>query len=79
MEFYYYNLDGKKIAFHRSSIIELQESKGKGKYKTILSFEASEFGRAVMHYQMKSAHNGYNKRLICKSLNKPVIARYLSY
>lgn len=76
--YYFYELDGKKIAFHKTSIIEIQESKNKGSYRTVATFEAAEFGRAIMIYNMKSAHNGWNKRLICKTLNKPVLARYRS-
>lgn len=77
-QFYEHELDGKRIVFHHTSIIELQESKGKGSYKTVAQFNAAEFNRAVMHYNMKAAHNGYNKRLICRTLNKPVLARYKS-
>lgn len=76
--YYYYELDGRKIALHDTSIIELQESKGKNRYKTVMQFNAAEFSRAIMNYNMKSAHNGYNKRLICRTLNKPVLARQLS-
>jgi hypothetical protein len=76
--FYEFNLNGRKVVFHTDNIIELQESKGKGKYKTVAKYGPWEFEQAVMHYNMKAAHNGYNKRLICKKLNKPVLARQLS-
>lgn len=76
--FYEYELDGKKIAFHAQSKIEVQLGKGKSSYKTKYSFAASDFGRAVMHYNMLNTHSGYKKRLVCFGLNKPILARSLS-
>jgi hypothetical protein len=78
-QFITFELDGKAIAMHRDSTIEVQCGKGKGSYKTKASFKAVEFGRAVMHYNMINIGNGYKKRLICKTLNKPTLARSVSY
>jgi len=79
VDFYHYELNKKKIAFHHTSVIELQESKGKQSYKTVMQFNAAEFSRAVMMFNMKCAHNGWNKRLICRTLNKPILARVRSH
>lgn len=76
--FYDYELDNKKVCFHASNIIEVQIRKYNRPYKTVSTFKAKDFGRAVFFYNCYNVHSGYRKRLICHSLNKPVLARYLS-
>lgn len=73
-----FELDGRSIAMHIDSQIEIQLGRGRGAYKTKLTFSALQFGRAVMHYNALNIGNGYKKRLVCKSLNKPVLARSIS-
>jgi hypothetical protein len=77
-EFLTFELDGRSIAFHKTSQIEIQVGRGKNAYKTSLSFNAKDFGRAVMYYNSINIGKGYKKRLICKTLNKPLLARTIS-
>jgi hypothetical protein len=76
--FYKYELDGKKIAFHKDDIIFVQVGKGKGSYKNRYSFSAQDFGKAVFYYNGINIGKGYKKRLICHELNKPILARQFS-
>jgi hypothetical protein len=76
--FWEYELDGKRICFHKSSRIEIQVGKSKSSYKTRHSFLASSFPQAVLIYNGINIGNGFKKRLICKTLNKPVLARSIS-
>lgn len=76
--FYEYELNGKKVSFHRSSEIEVQIGKNSSAYKTKWRFPAEQFGRAVLYYSGLNIGNGYKKRLVCQSLNKPVLARQFS-
>jgi len=78
-EFYEYELNGKKIIFYKDNVIKIQTGKGKSKYKNRYSFEAKDFGQAVMYYNMLNIHSGYKKRLICEDLNKPLLARLITY
>ena len=76
--FFTYTLDGSKIIFHQDSIIKVQIGRGRQAYDTSYSFAASEFPRALITYNAINICNGYKKRLICDTLNKPLLARYLS-
>lgn len=76
--FYEYELNGKKIILHHTSIIDIQLGKNKSSYKTKHSFNAAEFSRAIMIYNGYNIGNGYKKRLICNTLNKRVIHRAVS-
>jgi hypothetical protein len=77
-EFYEYELDGSKVAFHRDNIIMIQIGKGKGSYEDTHTYLAPDFPRAVMHYRCLNIGNGYKKRMVCWDLNKPILARYRS-
>ena len=78
-EFYHYELNGKQIAFHKTSIIKIQIGWGRQGYKTKNAFGPSEFARAVITYNGINIGNGYKKRLYCETLNEPVLARAVSY
>ena len=71
------SLDGKRIAYHSDSIFKVQVGRYKSKYKTRYSFKGS-FTQALIYYKGINIGNGYKKRLICESFNKPVIARAFS-
>lgn len=75
---YEYELDGKKIALHKDSVIEVQIGKNSSSYKTRYTFKGNEFGKAVFHYNGINIGNGFKKRLKCDSLNKPILARQIS-
>lgn len=70
-------LDGKRIAYTDQTEFLVQVGKGKGSYKTKAKFTGN-LAQAIMHYNMINIGNGYKKRLIAPSFNKPVIARQLS-
>ena len=72
-----FTLDGKKIIFHCDALVEVQIGKGKSSYKTKYTFEPHNFPSAVFHYNGINIGNGYKKRLVCWSLNKPILARNL--
>jgi hypothetical protein len=76
--FYEYEFNGKKVIFHHSSKILVEVGKGKRSYTASHSFNAKDFGKAVMNYNMINIGNGYKKRLICHSLNKSLLARQFS-
>lgn len=70
-------LDGKRIAYHSGTKFEIQLGKGKSAYKTVQSFEGNLY-QAALTYTGYNVHSGYKKRLIAHSMNKPVLARYIS-
>lgn len=76
--FYTYELDGKKIAFHKDALISIEMGYRNSSYEVMRTFTAMEFGRAIMVYNAYNIHSGYKKRLVCSSLNKPILARYIS-
>ncbi|NDG26747.1 MAG: hypothetical protein EB120_06195, partial [Proteobacteria bacterium] len=63
-------LDGKKIAYSNQSLFEVQVGYKKSAYKTKYSF-TGELGRAVFFFNAINIGNGYKKRLVCFSMNKP--------
>lgn len=70
-------LDGKKIAYCSETEFLIQIGKGRGSYKTKHCI-AGNLGYAVLLYNAYNIGNGYKKRLICFSMNKPLLARQLS-
>lgn len=78
MQLYEYELDGKKVIFHSESKIEIQIGKGKSRYRSRHTFSPDKFGSAVMIYNGINIGNGFKKRLVCFTLNKPVLARRIS-
>lgn len=71
------NVNGSHIAYSSDSVFEVQVGKGKGSYKTKYSF-TGDLKRACFYYSCINIGNGYKKRLICKTFNKPIIARHFS-
>lgn len=74
-------LDGLKIAYSTETLFIVQVGKGsRGAYKTRCSFAGTHgLQRAVMHYRGINIGNGYKKRLIAPSMNKPLLARSVSH
>lgn len=80
MEIVKVELNGKKIVLYEDAIIEVQVGKGtKGGYKVKHIFTARDFAKAVMTYNGINVGKGYKKRLVCLSLNNPILAKVLSY
>ena len=77
--FYSYVFNNQPVIFFHDAIIELQLGKGKSSYKTKYQFNAAEFDRAVFHYNAINIGNGYKKRLLCRTINKPILARSISF
>jgi len=70
-------LGGNKIAYTDESIFEVQVGKNRGAYRTRWRFTGN-IHQAVHYYRCINIGNGYKKRLICQSFNKPVLARAFS-
>jgi len=71
-------LDGNKIAYTNESVFAVQVGRhSKGAYKTKYSF-TGDIGRAVFYYRCINIGEGYKKRLVCWTLNKPVLAKAAS-
>lgn len=70
-------IDGKHIGYSSATEFLVQVGKGKSAYKTRYRF-VGNIGQAIMYYKGVNVGNGYKKRLIVPSFNKPVLARQLS-
>ena len=70
-------VDGKQIAFTDQSIFEVQVGRYKGAYRTRWRF-TGDIWQAAHYYRCINIGNGYKKRLVCKTFNKPVLARAFS-
>lgn len=77
MEIIYKELNGKKVAYTSETVFEVQLGKGSSSYKTSYSFKG-DLGKAVFYYNCLNIGNGYKKRLLCQSFNRPVLARQFS-
>lgn len=74
-EFYEYELDGKKVSFHKDNIIEVHTGKiSSHRYSKKWQFTPKEFSKAMIHYNGLNIGNGFKKRLICYQLQKPLLA-----
>ncbi len=72
-------LDGKQIAYHSDTQFQVQIGRySKGSYKTRYTF-TGDLAKAVFHYNCINIGNGYKKRLVAWSLNKPILAKSASY
>lgn len=68
-------LDDKMIAYHSESVFLIQTGKGKkGGYRTKYQI-VGNLPQAIMLYKGINIGNGYKKRLVCETFNKPLIAR----
>ena len=70
-------LDGKKLAYTNMTEFLVQIGKGNGAYRTKWRF-VGDLHQAVMYYRGLNIGNGYKKRLVMPSANKPVLARQFS-
>ena len=70
-------LDGKRIAYHTETKFLVQIGKGRSAYKTRYSF-VGNLKSAVLYYRSINIGNGYKKRLLAPTFNKPILARAFS-
>ena len=70
-------LDGKAIAYCDHTEFLVQVGRYSGKYKTRYSFRG-DLAQAVRYFNCINIGNGYKKRLLMPSANKPVLARQFS-
>ena len=71
-------LDGKRIAYGDCTVFLVQVGRGdKGRYTTRYSV-TGDLSQAVLYYNGLNIGNGYKKRLIAPSFNKPLLARVAS-
>ena len=70
-------LDGKKIAYSEVTEFLVQVGHGKRSYKTRYRF-VGNLAQAVAYYNAINIGNGFKKRLIDPSFNKPLLARAFS-
>lgn len=68
-------LDGKKVAYTNESVFEIQVGRhAKGAYRTRMT-SFGNLHQAVTFYRSINIGRGYKKRLVCWTLNKPILAR----
>jgi hypothetical protein len=77
MELITQELNGKKIAYTTETLFEVQVGKDNSAYKTRYSF-IGDLAKAVYYFNAINIGNGYKKRLLCRTFNKPVLARVFS-
>lgn len=70
-------LDGRAIAYSDKTEFLVQVGRGSSAYKTRYRFEGN-LAQACAYYRGLNIGNGYKKRLLAPSMNKPVLARYIS-
>jgi hypothetical protein len=70
-------LDGKMIAYTDQTEFLVEVGRYRAAYKTRWRFVGNIY-EAVKYYRGLNIGNGYKKRLVAPSFNKPVIARYIS-
>ena len=68
-------LDGNPVAYHSDTVFIVQVGRfKKGSYKDRY-YTKGDLAQAVLRYNGINIGNGYKKRLIAPSLNKPLLAR----
>lgn len=65
-------LDGKRIAFSSETEFKVQVAKGKGTYKTRISFKG-DIGMAVAHFNVLTVSPEHKKRLLMVGAKRPVL------
>jgi hypothetical protein len=70
-------LDGKMIAYTDQTEFLVEVGRYRAAYKPRYRF-VGDIHKAVKYYQALNIGNGYKKRLVAPSFNKPVLARYIS-
>jgi len=72
-------LNGKHIAYSSATEFLVQVGRySKGSYRTRYSFRG-DLAQAVFYFNCINVGNGYKKRLLMPSSQKPVICRQASY
>jgi hypothetical protein len=77
MRFITATLDNKRIAYTDETEFLVQVGKGRGSYSTRYRFTGN-LVQAVFYYRSINVGNGYKKRLIAPSFNKPTLAKQFS-
>lgn len=77
MRFITATLDNKRIAYTDETEFLVQVGKGRGSYSTRYRF-TGDLAQAVFYYRGINVGNGYKKRLIAPSFNKPTLAKQFS-
>ena len=75
--FIHATLNGKRICYTDDTEFLVQTGKGRSEYRTQWRF-VGQLERALIHYNGINVGNGYKKRLLVPSFNKPVLARELT-
>lgn len=70
-------LNGKKIAYHDQTEFLVQIGRNKSAYKTRYTITGN-LAQAVRYFNGINIGNGYKKRLLAPSFNKPLLARQFS-
>lgn len=71
-------LNGKAIAYTSVSVFSVEVGRySKGSYRPRYSF-TGDLPRAVQYFNAINIGRGYKKRLVCWTLNKPVLAKVSS-
>jgi hypothetical protein len=70
-------LDGKPVGYSSQTEFLVQVGRYRGAYKTRYRF-VGDLAKACMYYRGINIGNGYKKRLIAPSMNKPLLARAFS-
>jgi hypothetical protein len=77
MKCIYATLDGKSVGYSDETEFLVQIGKDSGSYKTRNRI-VGNLAQAVMIYNGINIGNGYKKRLLAPSFNKPLLARQFS-
>lgn len=78
IKFLEFKLNGKMVICDNNADVLIQVGKGKGSYKTRWTFKAYEINLALISYKGINIGNGYKKRLVIPSLNKPILHKIRS-
>ena len=78
MKFLTATLDNKRSAYTDETEFLVQVGKGRGSYSTRYRL-VGNLGQAVLYYRCINIGNGYKKRLLAPSFNKPTLAKQFSY
>jgi hypothetical protein len=70
-------LDGRRIAYSSETVFLVQVGRYSNAYKTRYNFKG-DLVQAVRYFNAINIGNGYKKRLVCWSMNKPILARQIS-
>jgi hypothetical protein len=69
--------NGNSIAYHSDTEFKIQIGKDSGKYANRYTIKGN-LSQALLYYHGINIGNGYKKRLVCESMNKPLLLRQFS-